>query len=69
MNPQLQQFMETKLNEIKETIKEYVRNLYGDIQINKILIEEDWDKDDETNNKKEIEITVWSDKGYFSIKS
>ena len=69
MNPELQKFVETKLDEIKNKVKEYTKDLYGDIQINRITIEETWGKDDNDIVQRKIEITVWSDKGYFNIES
>mgnify|MGYP001772550407 CR=1 FL=1 len=69
MNPELQKFVETKLDEIKEKVKEYMKNTYGDFNIDKISVEESWESDNNDVVQRKIEITAWTNKGYFNIES
>jgi len=68
MNPELKAKIDTKMNEIKEIIREYSKQLYGDAEIEEIEIKKVDRKMNDGTEKHELTIDIDTAIGYFRLE-
>jgi len=68
MNPELRKFLEEKMDEIRNEVKKYIQQAYGDIEIRQVEVEDRFTENDDGIKTRKIEIEVWTDKGYIDIE-